>query len=204
VVGAAMDAGTSSLRLRLENGTQPGSTMSTSRSVSWLGSGCRCCPRCGWCPARPGGCAPHRREACIARIEGEVGTGRVGSLSRVSSRLLSAEPTRTTSRPNSDAGADVVGVVVGVDRVGHLVGDSVGGSDLVDRPLQVVPDARGRAEQHHALAGGQEGRLVGAVGDPVQGLLHPADEVALVVDGRAQRRGGWGRRRAGPRPTPGR
>jgi hypothetical protein len=79
----------------------------------------------------------------IARIEGEVGTGRVGSLSRVSSRLLSAEPTRTTSRPNSDAGADVVGVVVGVDRVGHLVGDSVGGGDLVDRPLQVVPDARG-------------------------------------------------------------
>ena len=84
----------------------------------------------------------------------------------------------------------MVGVVVRVDEVSHLVGHTVGSSDLVDRTLQVVPDGRAGVEQHDALAGGQECRLVGAVGDPVQVLLHSPDEVALLVDGRAQRRRG--------------
>jgi hypothetical protein len=84
-------------------------------------------------------------------------------------------------------GAEVVGVVVGVDDVGHLAGHAVGGRDLVDGALQVVPDSGGRVEQHHPVLGGQERRLIGAVGDPVQVLLHPPDEVALRVDGRAQR-----------------
>src|SRR6266540_3297676 len=112
------------------------------------------------------------------------GTGLAGSLSRASSRLVSMWPTRTTLRPNS---AEVVGVVVRVDDVGHLVGHAVGRRDLVDGALQVVPDGGGRVEQHHPLFGGQESRLVAAVGDPVQVLLHPPDEVALRVDGRAQR-----------------
>jgi hypothetical protein len=81
----------------------------------------------------------------------------------------------------------VVGVVVGVDEVGDGVADAVGGGDLVDGPLQVVADGRGRVEQHDAVGGGQERRLVGAVGDPVEVPLHPVDVVALVVEGRAER-----------------
>jgi hypothetical protein len=83
--------------------------------------------------------------------------------------------------------ADVVGVVVRVDDVGHLVGHTVVRRDPVDGPLQVAPDRRWRVEQHDALPGGQEGRLVGAVGDPVEVLLHPPDEVALRVERRAER-----------------
>jgi hypothetical protein len=81
----------------------------------------------------------------------------------------------------------VVGVVVGVDQVRHSVADAVGGGDLVDRALQVVADGRGRVEQDHAVGGGQEGRVVDAVGDPVQVPLDPSDVVALVVEGRAER-----------------
>jgi ABC-type Fe3+-hydroxamate transport system substrate-binding protein len=50
----------------------------------------------------------------------------------------------------------------------------------------------GAAEQDHAVAGGQERRLVDAVGDPVQVPLDPADVVALGVGGRAERRAGTG------------
>ena len=83
----------------------------------------------------------------------------------------------------------MVGVVVGVDEVGDGVGDTVGGGDLVDGPLQVMADGRGGVEQHDAVGGGQERRLVGAVGDPVQVPLDPADVVALlVVEGGPERR----------------
>ena len=84
-------------------------------------------------------------------------------------------------------GAEVIGMVVRVDDVGHLVGHAVGGRDLVDGALQVVPDGRRSVEQDHALAGGQERRLVGAVGDPVEILLHSSDVVALCVECRAER-----------------
>ena len=50
------------------------------------------------------------------------------------------------------------------------------------------PMVGGRVEQDHAVGGGQEGRLVGAVGDPVEVPLDPADVVALVVEGGAERR----------------
>ncbi len=60
----------------------------------------------------------------------------------------------------------VVGVVVGVDQVGHRAGHAVGGGDLLHRPPQVAADGRGRVEQHDAVPGGQERRLVDAVGDP--------------------------------------
>jgi hypothetical protein len=89
--------------------------------------------------------------------------------------------------------ADVVGMVVRVDDVGHLVGHAGVGRDLVDGALQVASDARGRVEQHHPLPGGQEGRLVGAIGDPVQILLYPPGVIALRVDGRAQRGRRYGR-----------
>ena len=89
--------------------------------------------------------------------------------------------------------AGVVGVVVGVDQVGHRVGHAVGGGDLVDGPPQVGADARRRVEHDYSVAGGQERRVVDAVGDPVQVPLDPPDVVSLVVEGRAER--GPGNRR---------
>src|SRR5215211_88797 len=79
---------------------------------------------------------------------------------------------------------------MGVDEVRHLVADAVGGGDLVDGPLDVVADGRGGVEQDHAVGGGQERGLVGAVGDPVQVPLDPADVVARGVEGRAERGAG--------------
>jgi hypothetical protein len=78
--------------------------------------------------------------------------------------------------------AGVIGVVVGVDKVRHRVAYPVGGGDLVDGPLKVVADGRGRVEQHDAGPGGQERRLVGAVRDPVEVPLHAGDVVSLVVE----------------------
>jgi hypothetical protein len=95
--------------------------------------------------------------------------------------------------PEEGGPSAVVGVVVGVDQVRHAVADAVGGGDLVDRALQVAPDGRRSVEQHHAVGGGQEGRVVDAVGNPVQVPLDPSDVVALVVEGRAERGRGDGR-----------
>jgi hypothetical protein len=89
--------------------------------------------------------------------------------------------------PEQRRRADVVGVVMRVHDVRHLVRRARARRDLIDRALEVVADGRGRVEQHHAIAGGQEGRLVGAVGDPVEVLLHLPDVVALRVERRAQR-----------------
>ena len=81
----------------------------------------------------------------------------------------------------------MVGVMVRVDEVIDLVADAVGGGDLVDGPLDVVADRRRRVEQHDAVRGRQERGLVGAVGDPVEVPLDPADVVALLVEGRTER-----------------
>jgi hypothetical protein len=90
-------------------------------------------------------------------------------------------------------GAGVIGVVVGVDEMGHPVAHALGRGDLVHGSLDVAPDARGRVEQHDAVWGGQERRLVNAVGDPVQVPLDASDVVALIVEGRASRGRGDGR-----------
>ena len=116
--------------------------------------------------------------------------GRAGSSSRSSSCRVSSCPMRVTFLSNSDDGADVVGVVVRVDEVLDLVADAVGGGDLVDRALDVVADRRRGVEQHDAVGGGEERRLVGAVGDPVEVPLDAADVVALLVQRRAERRPG--------------
>ena len=81
----------------------------------------------------------------------------------------------------------VVGVVMRVDQAGHRIAHAVGRGDLVHRPPQVVADGRGRVEQHYAVAGGQERRLVDAVGDPVQVPLDTSDVVPLIVEGWAER-----------------
>src|ERR1700738_2005424 len=82
----------------------------------------------------------------------------------------------------------MVGVVMGVDKVVDLVGDAVCGGDLVDGAPDVVPDRRRRVEQDDTVRGGQKGRLVGAVSDPVEVSLDSADVVPLLVDRRAESR----------------
>ena len=82
--------------------------------------------------------------------------------------------------------AGVVGVVMGVDDVGHRVTQALGLRDLVHGPSQVVADGRRGVEQHHPVGRGEERRLVGAVGDPEEVALDAADEVPLVVQGRAE------------------
>ena len=93
--------------------------------------------------------------------------------------------------------AGVVRVVVRVDEMGHLVAHTVGSGDLVHGPPQVVADGRWCVEQHDAVPGGQERRVVGAVGDPVEVPLHASDVVALVVESGAARTGGPARSPAG-------
>ena len=83
--------------------------------------------------------------------------------------------------------AGVVVMVMGVDHVRHPVGHAFGRGDLVDGTSQVVADGRWRVEQHHAVWGAQERRLVDAVGDVVQVPLHAPDVISLLVQGRAER-----------------
>jgi hypothetical protein len=58
----------------------------------------------------------------------------------------------------------MVGVVVGVDEVGHRVAHALGGGDLVHGPLQLVADGRRSVEQHDAVSCGQERRVLVTVG----------------------------------------
>src|SRR5215831_11637686 len=83
--------------------------------------------------------------------------------------------------------AGVVGVVVRIDEVRHGVAHAVGGRHLIDSPPQVVADAGGCVEDHDAVRGGQERRLVDAVGDPVQVPLDTSYVVSLIVEGWAER-----------------
>ena len=124
---------------------------------------------------------------CVLGLEGDV-RDRPGRVVLACQQLPGLDlPDPHHVLPEQRRAADVVGVVVGVDQVGHLVRHPVFGGDLVDGALQVVPDRRRRVEQHDPVAGSQERRLIGTVGDPVQVLLHPPHEVALRVDRRAQR-----------------
>jgi hypothetical protein len=111
--------------------------------------------------------------------------GRVVVAEQQPAGLLVPDPDHVPAEQRRRAG--VVGVVVGVDQVRHLVGHAGGGGDLVHRQPQVPADSRRRVEHHHAVAGGQERRLVDPVGHPVQVPLHPAHVIPLLVQGRAQR-----------------
>ena len=129
---------------------------------------------------------PMSRRAAV--LEGLLGRrpGRVVVAQQQRARLL--VPDANDVPVEQRGGAGVVGVVVRVDEVGDLVAHAVGGGDLVDGALDVVADGRRRVEQHDAVRGGQERRLVGAVGDPVEVPLDPSDVVALLVERRAERR----------------
>ncbi len=90
--------------------------------------------------------------------------------------------------PENGGRTGVVGVVVRVDEVGDLVAHALGGGDFVHGPLQVVAEGRRGVEQHDAVPGGQEGRVVVAVGDPVQVPLDASHVITLVVEGWAEGR----------------
>jgi DNA-binding transcriptional LysR family regulator len=68
--------------------------------------------------------------------------------------------------------------------VGDLVGQAVGGGDLVHGTPDVVADVRGRVEGHDAVGSGQERRHVDVVGDRVEVPLDPPDVVPVLVRGR--------------------
>ena len=119
--------------------------------------------------------------------------------------LLVPDPDDVLAEERGRAG--MVRVMVGVDEVRDLVAHAVGLRDLVDRSLEVVPDARRGIEQDDAVRRRQEGGLVDAVGHPVEVPLDASDVVALLVrrrpEGRrrdrARSRGGSGRRFRGCR-----
>ena len=117
------------------------------------------------------------------------GAGRAGSLSRRRRRRVSSWPMRTMSLSSKKGRRPgVVGVVVPVDEVGHLVANAVGRGDLVDGPPDVVADGGRGVEQHDPVGCGQERRLVGAVGHRVEVPVDTVHVVALLVQGRAERR----------------
>ena len=140
------------------------------------------------------GTVPGQVDAFAADLEGAAVRnvssfgGLAGSSSRSSSLPGLFVPDPGDVPVEQRGGADVVGVVVGVDEVLDLVADAVGGGDLVDRALDVVADRGWRVEQDDAVGGGEERALVGAVGDPVEVLLDAADVVALLVQGGAEGR----------------
>lgn len=122
-------------------------------------------------------------------LEGLLGLrpGRVVVAEQEVARLLMSYPRDVLVKERGRAG--VVGVVVGVDEVGDTVADAVGGRDLVDRPLDVAPDRRRRVEQDDPVRRGEERRLVGPVGDPIEIAFHAADVVAPLVERGSERRG---------------
>ena len=81
----------------------------------------------------------------------------------------------------------VVGVVVRVDHMGDLVGQAVGGGDLVHGAPDVVADVRGRVENNDAVGGGQKRRHVDVVSDRVEVPLHLPDVVSVLVQRRSLR-----------------
>src|SRR6185437_15950159 len=139
------------------------------------------------------GAVPGQLGALAPDLEGVV-VGEGDLRGRAGRVVVPLQPTLGFLVPDADhvpaeqrGRAGVVGVVVGVDQVGHRVGHPVGGGDLVHGPLQVTADARRRVEQHDAVRCGQERRLIDAVGDVVEVPLYASDVVALVVEGRAER-----------------
>jgi hypothetical protein len=79
-------------------------------------------------------------------------------------RLLVPDANNVLAENRGRAG--MVGVVVGVDEVGHLAAHAVGHGDFDHGSFEVVADARGCVKQHHAIPGGHERRVVVAVRDP--------------------------------------
>jgi hypothetical protein len=139
------------------------------------------------------GAVPRQLDAFTADLQGPVvgeslfrrGFGRVIVPQQQPPGLLVPDPDHVGAEQRGGTG--VVRVVVGVNQVGHPVAHPLGGGDVVHGPLQVVADGRRRVEQHHAVRGGQERRVVVTVGDPVEVPLDASDVVALVVDRRTER-----------------
>src|SRR4051812_32024451 len=77
-------------------------------------------------------------------------------------------------------------MVVRVDEVRDLVGQAVGGCDLIDSSLDVVADGRRRIKQHNTIWCRQECGLIGAVRKPVEIALDLPHVVTLLVKSRAE------------------
>ena len=107
------------------------------------------------------GAVPGQLDALSADLqrvgvgEGHLGqrTGRVVVPEQKPAGLLVPDPDDVLEERGGRA---VVGVVMGVDQVRHGVADALRRGHLVDGPPQVIADARGRVEQHHAVPGDQE------------------------------------------------
>ena len=136
-------------------------------------------------PGQLGALTAHLQGVAVGERHFRDGPGGVIIAQQQPPGLLVPDPGHVPVEQEGRAG--VVGVVVGVDEVGHRAGHAVGGGDLVHRPPQVAADGRGRVEQHDAVLGGQERRLVDAVGDPVEVPVDTSDVVPLLVQGRAER-----------------
>ena len=125
---------------------------------------------------------------CPAIAEGLVRRrpGRVVVPEQEPPGLLVPDPHDVLAEERGRAG--MVGVMVGVDQICHLVAHAVGLGDLVDRTLEVVPDARRGIEEDDAVLGRQERGLVDAVGHPIEVPLDAPDVVALLIRRRPERR----------------
>src|SRR6267142_606727 len=163
----------SSDRLTTNTGTQPTFTMSAIISVSCSGKWMRMLSGVWLGPCH----ASSIRSPPISRVRRSV------KVSSGAHDVLAEQRGR----------AGMVGVMVGVDQVRHLVAHAVVSRNLVDRALEVMPDARRRIEENDAVRRRQERGLVDAVGDPVEVPLNAPDVVALLVGSRAERRGWNGR-----------
>ena len=135
--------------------------------------------------------AADAQRVALAERDVRCGPGGVVVAQQQATGLFVPDPDRASLEEARRTG--MVRVVVGVDEVGDPVGHAFGGGDLVHGATQVVPDGRRGVEQHDTLGSGQERRQVGPVGDPEQVPLDPADVVAVLVQGRAQRGGRHGR-----------
>jgi hypothetical protein len=142
------------------------------------------------------GTVPGQLDALASDFEGPTvleglvwwGPCRVVIAEEELSRLLMADADDVPIEQRGRAG--VVCVVVRVDEMGHPVAHSVDRGDLVHGPLDVVTKGGRRVEQDDPVACGQERGLVGRVRDPVEVPLDLPDVVALLVDGRTERRSG--------------
>jgi len=116
----------------------------------------------------------------LAVLEGDLRfrPGRVIVQQQPPPRLPDADHVRVEQRGRTG----VVGAVVRVDEVGHRVAYAVGSGDLVHGPPQVWP-MDGCVEQRDAVPGGQERRLVGAIGDSAEVPHDTSDVVPLIVEG---------------------
>jgi len=122
--------------------------------VSWSGSGCRCCPECGWVLARPARRA--RRRTCRGVPVGEVISGNAGPGRRRAAAAAGSPRARCGPRPRRTATAAPAWSRDDGSRPGVTVLLTPWRRRSRHGPLQVAADGRRRVEQDHAVRGCQD------------------------------------------------